>query len=169
MKLMFMILILSSFVFSGCTHMRPIEKVEIPLNIGIHQDSLKSLDVKVYDSTTFNNRFSASVKLLEKSLIETFKSEGILITDNSPNVLELDVNRLMIAGDGIIFCQAIADITVKAKKNSMALGPKRFISTKNGYFCAFGDGAKKMEKPTREALGEAIAKILDWFVKYGRD
>jgi hypothetical protein len=162
MKISVCLLILC-LLLVGCTHMRPIERVSTPLKI-IQADVplIDSIRLEINFLNPQKDKSKTDVESLRLSIEEAFRTNGIIPKFDSPNLLTLDVNRFMIVGDGLVFCKSVVEITARAKIAEKALKPERFIASKNGYFCAFGNSTDKMKDATKEALEEVLNNLMKW-------
>jgi uncharacterized lipoprotein YajG len=158
-------IVLLLILLVSCTHIKSIEGIPAPLSLREQDVSgINSIRLKVRDSTPKNGELKISLEILDQRFVEAFTRRGILLSSSSPNNLELAINRFMIIGDGLFFCQSIIDITATSTIKGRRPKSMRFTASMNGYFCIFGNSSEKMKKPTKEALEQVLNSILKWLV-----
>lgn len=149
MKKVLIYLLLCLFVV-GCTYMRPIEKVSTPLKIVDNSSpSIDSFRFQLNILTPGKTGETIDVNSLRQRITEAFALKGITLKNDSPNYLDLDVNRFMIVGSGLIYCQSVVEMTTRAKVRGKVLKPKNFSASRNGHFCMFGNTTEKMKEQTK--------------------
>lgn len=156
-----LLIMVTILFFSGCTHVSAIKYVNTPLELNEAIDGVKDINLEINNLTEPLYRDKIDVESLKNKVVEALEKRDVLLSDKSNNLLELDMNKFMIWGSGFVFCHSNIDFVARVKINDIKK-VKRFIVSKTGYFCVFGDKTKKMEQATKEALEEVLNAMSKW-------
>ncbi len=167
MKLFFL---LASIFISGCTYIQPIKRITGPLQIEADPIAVRDIKLEINNIITpsfhhdMNLRNLTDMPLLKDVLSSALEKRGMKVTDNSSNVLTLELNRFYVrGGPGWITCKVEIFITARALIDGISVPPKQFDKSKRVYFCAFSRNDEKFDDTIRGMLSETISDIIQDF------
>jgi hypothetical protein len=151
------------FVTMSCSHVSPIREAPLIHDIEAFKPSgIGKLKVEVHLRNPGNEKLENLAESIKLAFEDKLKRVGGNIDENSPKLINLNVTRFNIFGDGLILCQSHFDINARLLIDNKEVASKNFSASGQGYFCSFGDSNKRMKKANEAAFTKIVHNILNW-------